>query len=183
MTTPAGIISLPIQNLRVSVADCDAFRTWVGASGDDAQEQARARIHNTALPPPDGGGEYTLNEMKGLRPYAIIGMAPDDRQPGFQMSIDSVGAAGFDYELSGRLAMLFEQDVPDEIKNDPGEIDIRFLNTCGAILAELGVLSGQGGYLAWSDLDAHGPFRTHPEFVETYGDVVQLDMTIDWQGR
>jgi len=174
MTDAAGPLSLVEQTLKNTLGDCAAFRTWVGASGDDAQEQARNRIHRAALGPPDDLAEYTKAELARKRPYVLFWDTPD-----FEIIADS--DAG--YEITGTLAVRFEWDVPEAIKNDPDEIDLRFKNIVGEILAELFAKRTEGGYLAVTAISKADMYnRTEPGEAKTVGDVVWWDWAIGHSG-
>jgi hypothetical protein len=64
------ILYTPQQLLAKTLADCNEFRTLVGATTHAA---AFARIWHEALPPPAAGARnYSLAEMTAYRPYAIV---------------------------------------------------------------------------------------------------------------
>ncbi len=175
MTTAAtNALALAQNHLRVSLADCATFRAWVGATGDDAQQQARDRIHDEGLPEPPLGVVYSLEEIQALRPHAIISTLS------FRSEHDSSGS-GFGFAHSGILVLRLEQDVPTDIANDMAEIGRRFTNLVGAIWDELEALSGGGGYLAIESIDMGEPFgRSAEQDAESIGDFVRVELTITW---
>jgi hypothetical protein len=180
MTAAVGSMSKAREVLRVALADCDSFRSWVGASGEDAQDQARARIHDDALPEPeDGGPELTLAELRKHRPYAIVATATFGR--------DHVSTSdGYDYGADGGLSLQLEQDVPEAIKNNPAEIARRFENLIGSVIDDLCALSGTSdaeSYLAFESIKMPEPWsRTHPDDHPTEGDAVRAELLIEWSG-
>ena len=180
LTAAAGCISLPEEILRASLADCYYFRRWQGAAW--SQAEALARIYPDALPPPTADG-FTLAELTALRPFVLLWTEP---QAGFRLHHDSSGSDFF-YNHSGKLSLLFEQAVPDAIKDDPAEVDRRFKNEVGLMICSrdgdkpgLCELSGQGGYLAIEELVAYGPFRSAQDDLATDGDTQQFLVEIKW---
>ena len=125
MTTPSGSISLAQQNLKVSLADCTAFRTWCGASD---QAAALARIHLEGLPdPPEGQQTYTAEQLRALRPYAIVNTKPAG---GFSLALAAFGAHG-DYDAAGKLEVQIFQNCPATLDNDPSsDANLQFANFC-----------------------------------------------------
>ena len=157
MTTPSGILSLPMKYLRDSLADCAAFRTFAGAAD---QAAALARIHYFELTPPADVEAYTKAEITALRPYAIV--ATQDRN-GFSAELD--GASDhFEFADSGRLWLYVARTVAGD------QPELEFCNHLGAIVAGLCKLAGQAGYLALTEISLEaGPFRGHHDLDPTEG--------------
>jgi len=176
VTDAAGYISLPEHYLLVSLADCATFRTWVNASGDDAQAQARARIHDTALPPSSTGEPYTLAELQRFRPFAII-----DTMQARRFAKEATRAM---LGTTGVLLLILEQDVPEPIQNDPAEIGRRFKNAVGKIANELLAQAEDDGKLDIQAVDYTEPYyRTEEDVHETFGDVVCAQLFIEHEGQ
>ncbi len=160
--------------LRVTLADCATFRTWVDATGVAAQQQARDRIYDEGLPPPPLGVVYELEDIQNLRPHAIITTLS------YRSSHDSTGSA-FGFVDSGILVLRLEQDVPPDIANDMAEIGRRFTNTIGNIWDELEALAGGAGYLAIEAIDMSEPWgRSAEQDADGMGDFVRAELTITW---
>lgn len=172
MTTPSDSISTILETLKNSLGDASTFRTWVGASGSDAQEQARKRVYKQALPPPESGPTHTLIELQTYRPFVIISF--------FRFAREQVAtSSNFEWENNGELLLHFEQDVPPEIADNHAEIGVQFMNNLGGILDDLCDLAGQGGYLAFTEIDMYEPwYRTHPDEAATEGDAVAAKVMI-----
>jgi hypothetical protein len=172
MTTPSGSISMALEYAAATLADCAAFRTWCGAP--DAAS-ARERIHYEALQtPPSDGEEYTLSELVALRPYAIISTL----RYGARHTSTSTQ---FDFGGEGAIRIEFVQDVRAELVNNPAEIALLFYNDLGAILDELCDRAGRAGFLAFTNIIMAEPYaRTHENLIETIGDVVQAEITLEW---
>ena len=172
-TAAKGPISTAQDLLRVTLADCAEFRSWVGAGGGDIQTQARNRIHDEELPPKKVG-VYKVAELQALRPFALIDTT----------SYRSEHAATGDHHEpvgSGTLEVRLEQDVPAAIKNNAGEIGRRLLNTVGTIIDELWELAGQSGYLAIESIAMFEPWdRHHKNKRTTLGDAVWVFLEIEW---
>jgi len=158
MTTPSGIISLPMKVLRDSLGDSAAFRTFAGAAD---QAAALARIHYFELTPPANGEVYTKVEIAALRPYAIV--ATQDRN-GFSAELDGV-SDHFEFADAGRLWLYLARSVAGDSP------DLDFCNHLGAIVEDLCELAGQAGYLAFNEIALEaGPFRGHHDLDPTEGE-------------
>ncbi|MFQ5414661.1 MAG: hypothetical protein ACE5E6_09410 [Phycisphaerae bacterium] len=170
VTAPAGAISLAQNYLRVTLADSATFRTWVGATD---RSGALLHIHDDALPAPRRG-EYTLTELRSLRPYVLVSTI------GLTWTRDAVSDA-FEFRGSGRLPVRFVQDVDPAITLDEAEMSRTFQNTIGQIIDDIVALAGQPGYLAIErvTLDA-GWSRSHKSEYRTEGDVQWWDATVEW---
>ncbi|KPL05253.1 hypothetical protein AMJ85_12020 [candidate division BRC1 bacterium SM23_51] len=113
-TNPTGMISLPLGNLRTSLANCSTFRLWTGVA---TVEQALARIYFFGVPSTDK-----------TRPYAMVGL------PKIGTSKDGAGQPDT-HSSSAQVALRFvatrtpASDLADEI--------FPFTNKVGAIWAEL----------------------------------------------
>lgn len=174
MVTAAGPISLAQQNLRVTLADCATWRTWVGAVD---QAQALARIHLIGLPPADDD-VYTRVELESDRPYALVWMNPEG---GFSTAIDSVGASR-NYADSGVLMLTLADDVPREVSKNLADADLRFNNNVGQIIGEMKALSGTSPYLAFDMLAVErGPYRALLDAVSGQGDWIGMDLRLNWR--
>lgn len=175
LTAPSGPVSLAIENLRVILANCTAFQSWVGA-GNAAT--ALEHIFYEALPPPAEGGEYSLAELQAYRPFALVGMEAED---GFYTRSDAQGA-GFEWDLGGgRLSLWLEENVEPSIALDAAEVSRRFCNTIGAIIDELCDLSGTATYLALHSVRVlMGPGRGDKAERATQGDYVAMRLGIEW---
>ncbi len=173
MSTPTGPISLAQQNLRLSLADSTAWRSWVDAT---TQEQALNRIHLIGLPPADDDF-YTRIELETKRPYAIVAMAPEG---GFMQRALASGATRTPGD-SGVLLLTIADDVPQEIESNLAELDMRFLNNVGAVLDDMWDVNGTGGYLAFSEVGVLlGPYRAVQEAQSGQGDWVGIDLRFNW---
>ena len=170
MTSPAGSVSIAQELLRTSLADCAAFRTWCGAADAAA---ALLRIHHEAVTPPATDAEYTAAELAALRPHAIVWTVKHRWR-------QNAAGTHFETERGGQLQARLVQTVDPAIATDEGEIGRRFMNAVGTIVDQLFDLAGTAGYLAIIDVEMDSPLRTHPDAVRDLGDVVMVDLNIDW---
>jgi hypothetical protein len=177
MTTPSGSISLAKQNLKVSLADCQVFRTWSGASD---QAGALAHIHLEGLPkPPDGQQAYTKEQLAEIRPYAIVYTAANN---GFDLTVSSFGAHA-EYDSKGKLFFTLFQNCTDREGDDPSsDANLEFSNFCGNLIDELAALSGLAGYTCFDRLAFQGPFWTHPQLLPSEGLYQWCEISLDWKG-
>ena len=174
MTAATGAFGLTFEYLRASLGDSDAFRSWVGASGDNAQTQARNRVHRESLRRAKTG-EYTATELGQRRPFAIV------VSESFDMTADS--SSGVDQFLrSNGLWLHLEQDVPLGIENDAQELSVRWWNIIDAIVADIAALSGQAGYLAFNRITAPEEwYRASKREVRRLGDWQAIDLRLETQ--
>jgi len=171
----AGCLALAKDTLKASLADCDSFRTWVGASGDNAQTQALNRIYKDDLPPPTNRNIYTLAELNALRPFAIIYTAD-----GFRKDKD---ASPGEFWHTGSLAILLEQAIPERIKNDPAAIADEFETIIGQIIDDLCALVDQAGYLSITAINYPEEWvRSDPDAEPDFGDAAMAMLTIEYEG-
>lgn len=174
MTAPQGSISKAVDNLRVTLADSAAFRSWVGAVD---QATALVKIYYESLPPPADKNEHTFAELVAYRPYALVWTVPDS---GFALRHDAHSGL-FVYNESGLMMIRLIQAVDAGIANDPAEISRQFLNTVGTILDQLAAKAGGGGYLAIEEMELDfGPYRGDPDERSTQGDYVGADVKLSW---
>lgn len=181
-TAAAGVISEPLQLLRVTLADCTEFRSWTSTAN---QTEALDRIHIAGLPP-ISEDEYTETEMDSLRPFAIV---ENDVDSGNTFDFHGTTSPNRHYKHSGRCFATLEQSVPSALEDDPAELDRQFQNTLGNILKHssgsggLLDLAGTATYLAINTLTVHGPIRaTHEEAVAS-GDSIAAIFEITWGQR
>lgn len=171
MTAPAGILMLPQEYLRVTLADSATFRTWVGAA---TQAAALAKIHHEALPP-GAGPEHTLAELQAARPCVIVWTRPED---GFTRIMDAVNPPN-QYSQVGSLMARFLDDVT--ASQGEAEIAIQFKNRLGVVLDEMGELAGLPGYLNIIRMSlVLGPWRTPPGEALRQGEYIGADVRFDW---
>ena len=174
MTSPAGSISLAQEYLRDTLAASATFQAWVGAASAAAAE---ASIYQDDLPAPATPPEYTLAELQGYRPMAII---QTDEDGGYLVEQDSAGD-GFDFDEHGKLWLCLEGNVSEALANQNAEMLLQFRNTVGQILDDMLALAGTVGYLAMRRVRVFGPFRTHPDKAARQGDAVWVWLHIEWR--
>ena len=172
MADPAGCISLACENLRKTLADAAAFRTWTGAAN---QSQALARIYRTALPPPsDNKNAYSLTELQTLRPHVIVWT---ERYGNNATAVSDC----FEFSESGEFGLRFTQDVDPAIANDPAEIQLRWENSLGTIFDDMRALAGTAGYLAITGFEWDGELtHTGKKDLPQKGDAIVAQVSMSW---
>lgn len=175
MTAPSGPISEAIELLRQTLGASATFRTWTSTA---TQEDAEAKIYKGALPKPVSGKyAHTLAELQTLRPYAIIFEQPEE---GFQVRATALSGSR-DFVASGSFGILLEWDIPSDISDDPAEIAIQFRNTYGGIIDDMAGLASVAGYLDINEMAVEdGPWRSHEDDLEMYGDVKIVMLRVSW---
>jgi hypothetical protein len=176
--TASGIVSLPLENLRILVANCDAFQTWT-ESADVAT--AKTRLHLIA-PLAEDGRKFTAEELASLRPFAVIDewRAPGGRQGGGSWVMDRHALGG--YTPSGKLILTFEDAVADEDKDNHDEARLQFMNQLGAVLNEmLDLGGGDTDYLSIHRIERWDFYARSDETEKTpQGDFYWASYLIDW---
>lgn len=120
--SPSGILSLPLDYLRTTIANSSTFRTWTSSASVAA---AKARV-------------YLVESAAPTYPFALVGW-----KDGMQLDSEEGGARNF-FRQDGSLELLFRSQVSDAFDSD----DVySHLNNVGAILQEMAALAGQAGYL------------------------------------
>jgi len=163
--TPAGMVSLRQETLRVSLADVQAFRDFCGVA---TQAAALARIHHEGLrPPADEDVGYTLTELQAYRPYAAI-FTPDG---GFARVAVAMSDHYVFQTASGQLRLLLVKDAFESSGGLPTpDAFLQFQNELGLIVEGLESLAGSGGYLAYERaILLDGPFSSNQNDVPTEG--------------
>jgi len=159
--TPSGPLSLPLDNLRTLLANCQSFQEWVGA--DDAAE-ALAFISLVAK---------DTNE----RPLALAMQAPGR---GWSAQQNAGGAANW-FSSKGTLLLLLEDDVATEMAEPDAELT--FTNLVGDIISDIMELAGAGVYLNVTSIAIKdGPSRSFFDEKESNGDYYQVVLEIGWAG-
>ena len=177
MTTPTGPISIARDALRRMIADCAVFRAWIGASGDNENQQSQAlnRIYVNVLPRPANGRQHTRDELLGYLPCALVytGHPVYDSQP----------LASREYSAGGVLMAKFFWEVPEEIADNDFEIETRLHNFLGDLVEQLKGLAGVHPYLGEIELGISENFsRTKKEFREPEGDYLDIEIMVKWAG-
>ena len=168
---PKGVISQAKENLAQTLADSTGFRTFSKATN---YEEARAKIHFGAPPPPQRE-TYTLSEVRGLRPWAII-----DR------SIGAMGRQGTDFRRdAGAIDIHLEMTVTPALDRSPSFLYRLFENRVGDIIDDLFDVgwSDPGPnrtYLAPDSVDWEGPFRESPDDGAGEDQYVWMILTVNY---
>ena len=158
-----GKMSLPLFYLRATVAGSSTFQTWVSA--DDATE-ALDSIYVVSVDKPTAGWSSIL-------PFAVVDWADN-------LSFRSyAGGIANEFTQSGDLFLTLWSAV-DPTHSD-ADAAMTFLNTVGAIEAEMELLAGLGGYLDISEITREsGPSRPMDDEAETSGDVYEMVLRISY---
>lgn len=136
-TAPTGTESKLLDNLRTLVANSSSFQTWVGAENATV---AKASV--------------TIEESApgSNRPFAIVGFdSPPEREA-------SAGGTRNYFELRTTLWLAFEAAISDT--DSPEDSLYEFTNTVGAIIGEMELLAGTGGYLNATSIRCEGIGRS-----------------------
>lgn len=156
-----GGITLAEENLRRTLAACAAFRTWCGV---DTAEEALARVYVDDLPADERGlAARSREQLTALRPFALIDTG---KQSGYTRGRVGTGT----YVEAGTLAIVLEENVPEELAGDTANLARRFKNVLGNVIDELLALAYGAGYLAIDMLTLHGPVRCTTDDVAGEGD-------------
>ncbi len=171
MTTPAGSLALSKAALARTLADCPTFRTWTSTL---THAQAQAKIYPEGLPEPANKNEYTLAEITGYRPYAMLFMAD---AMGFSIDVGPVPTA------SGVLKIALEENVDSAVGSDPSSAaNASFENTLSQIIDELADRSGLGELNQYLDIHRitveSGPYWSRGEDRDASGFYIGATLSI-----
>lgn len=164
---------------RYLLADCDAWRIWVGTEASPAtQTQARNRIHQFDLPPPADDKEYTREESEGYRPYCLV-LPPQDESR-FQIIADTTSYN----RASGQILFSFEDDIPPELRDNNSEAFSSFLDKVCACVEEMGELSlgpiTDVQYLAVRQATLLGYYWARKKDVIKQGNWLAAEVMVEW---
>ncbi len=155
-------------NLKATLADAAAFRTWVGAS-DHAG--ADAHIYSNRLPAPadTDTGVYTQAELTALRPFAIV--MPTEQDP-YQLTGIAISDAT-DFAETGKLRILLEQNAAEDPETWETTVD--------GIITGIKGLAGKAGYLDIANLRIVALYlKAAADDIPTLGDFQQAMLELDW---
>lgn len=151
--TPTGSRGKAMINLRDLIAESSSFQAGVGA--EDAEE-AKKHLHITACLPseitdPESGETTLVFEW----PYGLICRTENDKDKMIAVDESTVG---------GDLELRFEQEIPEEYKDNPKNAELNFLNWVEAVVADMWTLSRLPGYFAINSIDCiEGPTQIEYE--------------------
>jgi len=140
--TPTGLASLPLHYLRHTVAGSASFQAGVGVGNET---QALEHVYAVSAGPRD-------------LPWALVDWGPD-----FAREKVAGGSRNF-FDQAGVLALVFRAAV--ESSDTDSEAAYRFMNTVGAVVADMEQLAGLPGYLNITGIVlAGGPRRPSEDEV------------------
>ncbi len=149
--TPTGPLSLPMESLRVLLANVEAFQTW---TGEDDATGAKTRIHLVDLPAAESDdGGYSIEELQALRPGAVIDLWSPERGFGDEPWAATRFAESAYIDVS-KLTIDLGANIPEEDARNAADAKLQFLNDTGAVIAGLLDLAGQTAYLTEEDIAA-----------------------------
>lgn len=125
--TPTGFVSLPMANLKESLAQCAAFRTFVGAESVAA---ARALIYQLDV----------VDPASIDRPYAVVGLGEINGEK-------IAGGAQNVFSASGAPMFILVADVNTALPHDDQVLTMT--NALGAIVVQLAQNTGAYGYFSF----------------------------------
>ena len=171
-----GIIQCIHDRLAVTLSRCFAWQHWQG--NDWTEETALSRIYQDALPAPSDNKEaHSLEELQAFRPFILF----DTDQVGLKRNAETY------YGSSGRFDLRIEQNVPDDLRNDPGGLGMQIRSDIGNLLASgnesepgLVELSDIPGNLVIRSAQYHGYARTAETQETDFGDAVQIYLQLGW---
>lgn len=173
-----GLITTPVDRLRVMLSKCYALQNWQGETYTEAE--LLDRIYLDALPDPDDGASRTKEESEALRPFILIGA-----DVGSPLTIRKVaGGGGNWFDSSGTINVYVEQNAVGDTES---EIDRAFQVTMEQTLKtnnqnQPGLLDQVDlpGSLNISSIIVMGPYRIDHEEVEEMGDCQMFRLQVRW---
>lgn len=165
--TPTGPLSLPLFYLKETLAASETFQGWIGATGTTEEKiaTAKTRIY-----------EFCVERADWTRPYAFITDGDS-----WRAIKDGEGTHSW-FGFEGALAMGFESDITE---GEDVDLEARRLrNIVGAIIDEMNLLAGRGGYLAIDQIDKEeGPVESAIDATETENaeHFFQMTFMVGWK--
>jgi len=168
----SGPLSLCEQNLRLTLADCAAFRAFAGAA---TQAQALARIHRIGLPKPSDGASYTKTELTNYHPLAIVYLSP-------ARGLTRVRTADQVWADTGLAYVRLRRMAASVVKNQATTEELRtFANEIGDVVEDLCELSGQAGYLDFHRIGLeYGPVDGEAEDLPGLGIWLEAELFVEF---
>jgi hypothetical protein len=163
-----------LNNLRLTLADADAFRTWAGVAN---QAAALARIYRSALPAAaDTRAGYTLAELVALRPFAVVYWR------NYRGEHEASGSR-HEFGDAGSFRVEFEQDIAAGDVGDHEETTIKFENAIGQIIGDMYGLAGRNPYIGITgiDWDMEDTGIAHEDLAETQGNFIRTAITVSFE--
>ena len=148
-TAPAAHLSGLLSNLRILISNSAAFRTWTTSANPTA---ALAHI------------KLTESDPASNRPFCVIGHTSGLETP-VDLGVIASGTRNF-FDLKARLYVIFQNDITETADFDA---QYEFENIVGAIIAEIQVLAGSGGYLNVVRIECEGVWRSDDAETESTG--------------
>ncbi len=173
-----GLLLDPQDCLRRMVSRCVALQTWQGNTF--SQSQLLARVYLDTIPEPANGSVHTLEELKTLRPFALIGVSGDSP---IELLRDAMGG-GCSFTAKGSLMIMLEQDAIDGTES---QIDREFLTTIESFLqtgstVQPGLIDqlDQADSIAIQRITCEGIFRVQPEEEVSKGIAQRAYFRVEW---
>jgi len=164
-------MSEAIEYARITLADCNTWRTWVGAS---SRSQALRRIFHLELPPPKDHNAYTKDELRRFHPYALVWQEPEG---GCTWNAIAQGARA----ASGVVCVKLVDGVDEALSDKTPELVMRLANRVGAIMEEILDLAMLPGYLAVIGIpESPGPWLTPREQKYGTGEEIWQELHLAW---
>ena len=162
MTTPTGILSLPLAALRELLLESATFRGWLGGL-DDAQARARVFLIETSLNPPERLAMIGHGDLSRDRRVVTPGRPFDQRADG------------------STLWLYFRSDVAEGVDDEAALLE--FTNAVGGVWEDLEKAAGSynPATLSIRSIElAIAPTRTEPKDQTASGDVFECTLTLTY---
>jgi len=163
----AGSISLRLKYLADTLANCAAFQSLVGAA--NAAEALR-HIWEDGLPAPTTGSQYTVSELQGMLPYALIWC---------EKITHTHEAEPASFMVDAELAVQLVRAVPEELRWDMHQASRQWSNTVGTIMDQMRAQASTAGRLSIATIEMAEPhYRTMTEEERSEGDQQFADLIV-----
>jgi hypothetical protein len=189
--TPSGMLSLPMECLRVLLANCTAWQSWTGTA-NATLAKARIYLHDIPAPAADEGS-YTASELQTIRPFARIDDWMPERGFGDEPWKSSRVAERSAFRTTGKLVLDFSDDVDASDTANATDTKLRFTNRVGGVIEELLGKAGSSDYLSVGDLAAgvapigilsievyQGYLRSDQAETDAQGEHTRMQFLVHW---
>ncbi|HEX8914416.1 MAG TPA: hypothetical protein VF796_18860 [Humisphaera sp.] len=166
-----GPIAVHVAAVRELIAASATWRAWVGAA---SAADAAMSVYPVGLPPPPGRASFSREDLRELRPFAVVNVGGRGEQFAFRR------AALGQFVPGGTVLVGFEDEVLVEDGRNFADHTYEFLNRVGAVVAEALEAGEGGGFPVIQAARVSSPYRAKPEEVAARGDYLACGVAFDF---
>jgi hypothetical protein len=163
-------IAVHVAAVRTLISKSATWRAWTGKA---TEEEAIRSIYPIGLPPPPDQQEFTADDLRELRPFALVNL-------GFRQPFTFRRGALKQYLPSGVIIAGFEDEIPAEDRDNFDDHTFHFLNRLGTVIEEVLDEAESGGYPVIQEVRVLPARRAEPEEIPARGDFIVAAVEFDF---